>query len=87
MGSEVQRNQDPERAPPEHRRCPSCGRRNDGSCPECPPQPHRDEAGPPDITEVVPVSLPRFPGYRTRRVLGQGGFGTVFEAEPEGGGE
>ncbi|AGP38841.1 serine/threonine-protein kinase PknK [Sorangium cellulosum] len=86
MGSEVQRNQDPERAPPEHRRCPSCGRRNLGSCPECPPQPHRDEAGPPDITEVVPVSLPRFPGYRTRWVLGQGGFGTVFEAEPEGGG-
>ncbi|WP_437586028.1 serine/threonine protein kinase [Sorangium sp. So ce1000] len=89
MASEALRDRDLERAPAASRRCPSCGRRNVGLCPECPlppPQPG-DEATRPDITEIVSVSLPRFPGYRTRRVLGQGGFGTVFEADPEGGGE
>ncbi|CAN93267.1 hypothetical protein sce3108 [Sorangium cellulosum So ce56] len=89
MGSEALRDEAPERAPRESGRCPACGRRNQGACPEC-AQPARPPAGqssiPPDITEVVPISLPRFPGYWTRRTLGKGGFGLVFEAEPEGGG-
>ncbi|WP_437938112.1 protein kinase domain-containing protein [Sorangium sp. So ce341] len=89
MGSEALRGEQPERAAREAGRCQACGRRNHGACPECAPS-ARPAAGPssipPDITEVVPVSLPRFPGYWTRRTLGQGGFGFVFEAEPEGGG-
>ncbi|WP_437660978.1 serine/threonine-protein kinase [Sorangium sp. So ce1182] len=77
-----------EGAPLEGRRCPSCGRRNQGACPECPAQdlPLPFDVTVPDITEVVPVALPHFPGYRTLGILGQGGFGIVFEAEPEGGG-
>ncbi|MGK3992786.1 serine/threonine-protein kinase [Sorangium sp. So ce1024] len=80
--------EEPERAALKVGRCPACGRRNQGTCPECAPSERRltGESSPPDITAVVPVSLPRFPGYWTRRVLGQGGFGVVFEAEPEDGG-
>ncbi|MFO0756258.1 MAG: protein kinase [Byssovorax sp.] len=36
---------------------------------------------------VSTTVFPGFPGYRVLRVLGQGGFGIVFEAEPDGGGE
>ncbi|AUX24454.1 protein kinase [Sorangium cellulosum] len=88
MRSEALRGEGPACLPIEARRCPSCGRRNQGACPECPqPEPRPlDEAAPLDITEVVLVAQPRFDGYQTRRVLGRGGFGTVFEAEPEGGG-
>ncbi|KYF75208.1 protein kinase [Sorangium cellulosum] len=80
--------EEPERAALKVGRCPACGRRNQGSCPECAPPARRlpGESSPPDVTAVVPVSLPRFAGYWTRRVLGQGGFGFVFEAEPEDGG-
>ncbi|WP_437630523.1 protein kinase domain-containing protein [Sorangium sp. So ce854] len=88
MRFEAPRCEEPHGAPALGRRCPSCGRRNQGSCPECPAH-HRSlpyEATVLDITEVVAVALPRFAGYRTLRILGQGGFGTVFEAEPEGGG-
>ncbi|WP_437739792.1 protein kinase [Sorangium sp. So ce1504] len=89
MGSEALRDEQPERVTQEAGRCPACGRRNQGACPEC-AQSARPPSGqssiPPEITEVVPVALPRFPGYWTRRTLGQGGFGLVFEAEPEGGG-
>ncbi|KYF57664.1 hypothetical protein BE08_34180, partial [Sorangium cellulosum] len=88
MRFEAPRGEEPHGAPALGRRCPSCGRRNQGSCPECPAH-HRSlpyEATVLDITEVVAVALPRFAGYRTLRILGQGGFGTVFEAEPEGGG-
>ncbi|AUX45113.1 protein kinase [Sorangium cellulosum] len=88
MRSEALRGEALEPAPFEGRRCPSCGRRNQGVCPECPalePPPPVEES-PPDITDVVAVSLPRFPGYWTSRILGRGGFGVVYEAEPEGGG-
>ncbi|WP_437670100.1 protein kinase domain-containing protein [Sorangium sp. So ce131] len=88
MRSEALRGEAPDGGPFEGRRCPSCGRRNQGACPDCPAldPPPPDEASPPDITDVVAVSLPRFPGYWTSRILGRGGFGTVYEAEPEGGG-
>ncbi|WP_437609805.1 protein kinase [Sorangium sp. So ce834] len=89
MRSEALRGEEQERPVREAGRCPACGRRSQGACPECTPS-ARPQAGqssiPPDITAVVPVSLPRFPGYWTRRTLGQGGFGLVVEAEPEGGG-
>jgi serine/threonine protein kinase/tetratricopeptide (TPR) repeat protein len=32
------------------------------------------------------AALPQFPGYRTERVIGLGGFGTVYAVRPEGGG-
>ncbi|WP_433926481.1 serine/threonine-protein kinase PknK [Sorangium cellulosum] len=88
MRSEALPGEETERAALKVGRCPACGRRNHGSCPECAPSERRPlgESSPPDITAVVPVSLPRFAGYWTRRVLGQGGFGFVFEAEPEDGG-
>ncbi|WP_437600043.1 protein kinase [Sorangium sp. So ce590] len=89
MRSEALRDEEPERPTREAGRCPACGRRNQGACPECTLS-ARPPAGqssiPPDITAIVPVALPRFPGYWTRRTLGQGGFGLVFEAEPESGG-
>ncbi|XYH93250.1 serine/threonine-protein kinase PknK [Sorangium sp. So ce1128] len=87
MRWEALRGEEPEGADLKVGRCPACGRRNRGSCPECTPDRRPPgESSPPDITEVVPVHLPRFAGYWTRRVLGQGGFGFVFEAEPEDGG-
>ncbi|XXX73113.1 protein kinase [Sorangium sp. So ce134] len=89
MRSEASRGEGPDRAPLGAPRCPSCGRRNQGVCPECTaqaPSSLPDDATVLDITEVVPVALPRFEGHRTVRLLGQGGFGTVFEAEREGGG-
>ncbi|WP_437730107.1 protein kinase domain-containing protein [Sorangium sp. So ce1335] len=88
MRSGAEGGEAPARATVEVVRCASCGRRKQGACPECarPGRPLSDQPCPPDITEVVPVTLPRFDGYWTRRVLGRGGFGLVFEAEPEGGG-
>ncbi|AUX34789.1 MULTISPECIES: serine/threonine-protein kinase PknK [Sorangium] len=89
MRSEASPDEGPDRAPIEARRCPSCGRRNEGVCPECGalgPSSLPDDATVLDVTEVVPVALPCFEGYRTVRILGQGGFGTVFEAEREDGG-
>ncbi|WP_437275085.1 serine/threonine-protein kinase [Sorangium sp. So ce375] len=88
MRSEALRGEEPGGALQEAARCPACGRRNRGSCPECAQsdRPLPDDSSAPDITEAVPVALPRFAGYWTRRVLGQGGFGSVFEAEPEDGG-
>jgi serine/threonine protein kinase/tetratricopeptide (TPR) repeat protein len=40
----------------------------------------------PDTRELTHVEPQRFPGYRTLRVIGHGGFGTVYAAEPESGG-
>ncbi|WP_437679143.1 serine/threonine-protein kinase [Sorangium sp. So ce131] len=91
MRPDASRAQDPDGASPEACRCPSCGRRNQGSCPECRP-PHAPPAeaarssDATDVTEVVAASLPRFPGYAVQRTLGRGGFGFVFEAAPERGG-
>src|SRR5689334_8186528 len=60
-------------------RCPSCGRRV--GAPGCPVH------GRPPQTETTPEvqpepegPLPQFRGYRTERVLGRGGFGTVYAA-------
>ncbi len=39
-----------------------------------------------EATQVVRVVLPSFPGYRVTRVLGRGGFGVVYAAEPVMGG-
>ncbi|AUX40550.1 protein kinase [Sorangium cellulosum] len=91
MRPDPSRGQDPDRTSQEARRCPSCGRRNQGTCPECRP-PHEPPAeaarasDATDVTEVVAASLPRFPGYVVQRTLGRGGFGVVLEAVPEGGG-
>jgi tetratricopeptide (TPR) repeat protein/tRNA A-37 threonylcarbamoyl transferase component Bud32 len=71
-------------------RCPSCGRRLRDLDPGCPlhgPVSYeRELADEHESSGVSLTALPRFPGYRTLCVLGQGGFGTVFEAEPIVGG-
>ncbi len=40
----------------------------------------------PPADEGAAAELPRFPGYRTLRIIGRGGFGTVVAVEPDGGG-
>src|SRR4051812_39426488 len=69
-------------------RCPTCGRRAAGVHPVCPAHGFIRSRGRSelDFTVVSGGEHPWFPGYRTRRILGSGGFGTVFEAEPEAGG-
>src|SRR5262249_6993712 len=62
-------------------RCPHCGRRVPSVCPV-----HGTlEVPEPDSSQVSGRSNPRFEGYRVRRVVARGGFGTIFEAEPADG--
>ena len=61
-------------------RCLTCGRRG---CAAHGP----DRAPSPRPAAEAPSPLPRVPGYRGGRLLGRGGFGTVFEAVSEGTGE
>ena len=63
-------------------RCPACGRRVIGVCPI-----HgRVELPDPDSSQISGPTSPSFAGYRILRLVAMGGFGSVFEAEPEGGG-
>ncbi|WP_437675626.1 serine/threonine-protein kinase [Sorangium sp. So ce131] len=79
-------------------RCRECGRRVARADPGCPqhgpvarqgcPEPHgaapvADETGESGTREAAPPSIA---GFRRFRLAGAGGFGTVFAAEPEGGG-
>src|SRR4051812_37382467 len=65
-------------------RCPSCGRRVARAvCPVHGAFELRAEADP---ETPRPLTIPRFPGYPGRGLIGRGGFGLVLEAEPEGGG-
>jgi eukaryotic-like serine/threonine-protein kinase len=64
-------------------RCPACGRRVPSFCPT-----HgKVEVPDPDSSQVSGSTSPSFPGYRVRRVVARGGFGTVFEAELMDGGD
>jgi serine/threonine protein kinase/tetratricopeptide (TPR) repeat protein len=63
-------------------RCDACGRRVALTEPICPlhgplEEPSQPEGEPPEAESPV------FAGYRTLHVIGRGGFGTVFAAEPE----
>lgn len=65
-------------------RCPTCGRRvaklNSG-CPIHRPLPGSSARS--NTSESI-NNLIEIPGYHIKRVLGQGGFGTIFEAERTG---
>ncbi len=64
-------------------RCPVCGRRVPSLCPV-----HgKVEVPEPDSSQVSGSTNPTFAGYRVERVVARGGFGTVFAAAPDGGGE
>jgi len=76
-----------EGAPPgAYMRCRTCGRRiapARGACPV-----HGPVSGP-SVDEdpaAIAAPLPRFPGFRTLHMVGRGGFGAVYAAEPEAGG-
>src|SRR6267142_1877399 len=64
-------------------RCPSCGKRLRDGAPTClthgapPPAPPATEDAPTPF--VVPT--PALPAFRVKKLLGQGGFGAVFQAE------
>lgn len=62
-------------------RCLACGRRSAGA--RCPVH-GLIEA--PDQRSITAGALPDLPGLRVTRVIGKGGFGTVYSAEPEEGG-
>ncbi|AUX48653.1 protein kinase [Sorangium cellulosum] len=79
-------------------RCRECGRRVARADPGCPhhgpvvrqgcPERHgdaplADDTGESGLREATPPSIP---GFRRVRLAGAGGFGTVYAAEPEGGG-
>ncbi|XXX76629.1 protein kinase [Sorangium sp. So ce134] len=74
-------------------RCRECGRRVARADPGCPqhgsvlrqagPEPGADDASAGWPREAPPPSIA---GYRNVRLAGEGGFGAVFAAEPEGGG-
>jgi len=69
-------------------RCRVCGRRvaaADPGCPEHGPAPRSGSGGEDARAERAP-ELPSFPGYRTLRLAGEGGFGAVYAAEPAAGG-
>jgi serine/threonine protein kinase/tetratricopeptide (TPR) repeat protein len=60
-------------------RCPSCGRRVRDACPE-----HgRVENPDPDSAQISGPTIPQFAGYVIKRIVGSGGFGTVYEAAPD----
>lgn len=64
-------------------RCARCGRRvpaSSSGCPEHRPL-KRPEDALIDLSSSVPDEMPTFPGYKTLRCLGKGGFGTIYEAE------
>jgi tetratricopeptide (TPR) repeat protein len=66
-------------------RCPACGRRVARLGRLCPV--HGVVAGGGELDESTHAATPqrpRVPGYRDLYLLGRGGFGTVFGAEPEG---
>jgi tetratricopeptide (TPR) repeat protein len=64
-----------------------CGKRARLSAPVCPQHgPCAPEPLAEDFGSGEGPAIPRFPGYRTVAVLGRGGFGVVFAAQPEEGG-
>src|SRR5690348_14438932 len=88
MVPELRPDTDPRGAEASSTRCRVCGRRISDAAAGCPVD------GPPPRSSVLeaegsPVALPdlpSFPGYRTTRLLGRGGFGVVYAAEPVTGG-
>lgn len=69
-------------------RCQACGRRvasAHAGCPEHGPALQLDSSEEAEVSDILISSRPPlpFPGYRTHRLLGRGGFGAVFAATME----
>jgi len=88
MVPELQPDTDPLGLEPSSARCHACGRRVSGAAPRCPihgPLPSSGAAAA-EASQVALGDPPSFPGYRTIRVLGRGGFGVVYAARAKAGG-
>jgi serine/threonine protein kinase len=84
MVPEPQHDTDPFGLTPSTARCHACGRRIAGSGAGCPihgraPAPFAPLA---ESSHLALTAFPSFPGYRVTRLLGHGGFGLVFAADP-----
>src|SRR5437762_2356699 len=70
-------------------RCLACGTRvlrARQGCPEHGPVKAHEREPEGECSQSSGIECVNFPGYRALRVLGHGGFGTVFEAMPVAGG-
>ncbi len=84
MVPEPQHDTDPLGLTPSTARCQACGRRVAGSGAGCPVHGRAQSSGAPlaESSHIALTVYPSFPGYRVTRLLGRGGFGLVYGADP-----
>jgi eukaryotic-like serine/threonine-protein kinase len=84
MVPEPQHDTDPLGFTPSSARCRACGRRIAGVGVGCPVHGRAavSSATTTEASHVASTGTPSFPGYRVTSLLGRGGFGLVYAAEP-----